>query len=77
MARNAVGKIKLQLSDTYNQSFNEYPCYTQLNFLDDSQTTAQMARDFETAWNNVITGLTNNTMNDVEIEYSVKLMSVT
>lgn len=77
MARNVPGKIKLQLTDGYNQSFNEYPCYTNRNFLDDTQTTAQDAQDFSQAWATVISSLTSNTLNDVEIEYTVNLISVT
>lgn len=73
MARRAVGKIKIQLMDTQNESFNEYPCYTSKNFLDENATSSQDAEDFVNAWEGVVDDLSNNTYIKTDIDYTVNV----
>lgn len=77
MARNFPGRVKIGLMNTYNEAFNEYPCYTTKNFMDDQQTTQLDAQNFAGAYGTLITNLTTNTVNTVSVEYNVDLGSIT
>lgn len=73
MARRVAGKIKLNLINTENESFNEYPCYTSKNFLDENSTSSQDAQNFIDAWADVVSELSTNTLGKVDVEYTVNI----
>lgn len=77
MAVTVYGRVKMELTNNLNKSFNEYPFYTDVNFCDGGQTDKKMAEDFQAALAQATSQLTTNTLDSVKIEYTVDLMNVT
>lgn len=73
MSVSAIGRIKIKLEDTSNKTFNEYPCYTSLNFLDDQQAGQADAQRFVSSVSNLISTLTSNTYVACNVEYDVSI----
>lgn len=74
-AKAAIGRVKMQLMNSDNESFNEFPFYINKNVLSDEFSTTD-AQNIIDGLDSIVDNLTTNTSIKHQIEYTVDLVSL-